>query len=186
MTATGRDVDLSGVDIGTVVKVKGGVGSFREVRQMLLERICRSDEFSPPFSFLLLSSLATRPTGNGLNSYEAIIRTTNEEVTAWAENTAFRKEVLDTAWVVGEEEEKRARRKAEGLDRERQRRRRKRREEEERKAKGKSAGAGKEKRRGKDEGHGRRDGDVGPSKRQAGDEDRDRRREVDKARKSNV
>lgn len=42
VTATGRDVDLSGVDIGTVVKVKGGMGSFREVRQMLLERICRS------------------------------------------------------------------------------------------------------------------------------------------------
>ena len=42
VTATGRDVDLSGVDIGTVVKVKGGVGSFREVRQMLLERICTS------------------------------------------------------------------------------------------------------------------------------------------------
>ena len=42
VTATGRDVDLSGVDVGTVVKVKGGVGSFREVRQMLLERICRS------------------------------------------------------------------------------------------------------------------------------------------------
>ena len=42
VTATGRDVDLRGVDIGTVVKVKGGVGSFREMRQMLLERICRS------------------------------------------------------------------------------------------------------------------------------------------------
>ncbi len=42
ITATGRDVDLSGVDIGTVVKAKGGVGSFREVRQMLLERICKS------------------------------------------------------------------------------------------------------------------------------------------------
>ena len=41
VTATGRDVDLSGMDIGTVVKVKGGVGSFRDVRQMLLERICR-------------------------------------------------------------------------------------------------------------------------------------------------
>ena len=42
VTATGRDVDLSGVDIGTVVKVKGGMGSFREVRQMLMERICMS------------------------------------------------------------------------------------------------------------------------------------------------
>ena len=40
ISATGRAVDLSGVDVGTVVKVKGGVGSFREVRQMLLERIC--------------------------------------------------------------------------------------------------------------------------------------------------
>ncbi len=42
VTAMGRDVDLSGVDVGTVVKVKGGVGSFREVRQMQLERICTS------------------------------------------------------------------------------------------------------------------------------------------------
>lgn len=52
VTATGRDVDLSGVDIGTVVKVKGGVGSFREVRQMLLERICRST--GPPPAFVAL------------------------------------------------------------------------------------------------------------------------------------
>ena len=42
ITATRRDVDLSGVDIGTVVKVKGGVGSFRDVKQVLLERICTS------------------------------------------------------------------------------------------------------------------------------------------------
>ena len=40
ISSTGRAVNLSGVDVGTVVKVKGGVGSFREVRQMLLERIC--------------------------------------------------------------------------------------------------------------------------------------------------
>ena len=45
ISATGRAVDLSGVDIGTVVKVKGGVGSFRDVRQMLLERICMSLSF---------------------------------------------------------------------------------------------------------------------------------------------
>lgn len=42
VTATGRDIDLSGVDIGTVVKVRGGVGSFREMKQMQLERICTS------------------------------------------------------------------------------------------------------------------------------------------------
>lgn len=50
VTATGRDVDLSGVDIGTVVKVKGGVGSFREVRQMLLERICMPTKIPLVFS----------------------------------------------------------------------------------------------------------------------------------------
>lgn len=166
-----------------MVKVKGGVGSFREVRQMLLERICRSNGFPLPFPFFFF---ATRPTNKRLNSYEAIIRTTNEEVAAWAENTAFRKEVLDKAWVVGEEEEKRARRKAEGLDRERQRRGRKRRQEEEAKAKGKSAGAGKEKRRGREEGHGRREGEVGPSKRQASGEDRNRRREAHKASRSDA
>ena len=63
VTATGRAVDLSGVDIGTVVKVKGGVGSFREVRQMLLERICRSHVALSPlaFSSFFLLSFATGP-----------------------------------------------------------------------------------------------------------------------------
>lgn len=42
VTATGRDVDLSGVDIGTVVKVRGGVGLFRAERQVQVERMCRS------------------------------------------------------------------------------------------------------------------------------------------------
>lgn len=39
-TATGRTVDLTGVDIGAVVKVKGGLGEFRGEKQVLLERIC--------------------------------------------------------------------------------------------------------------------------------------------------
>ena len=142
----------------------------------------------PLFSFLLFLPCATRPKNNVLKSPEAIIRTTNEEVAAWAENTAFRHSVLDKAWVVGEEEEKRARRKAEGLDRERQRRRRKRRDEEEGRERetGKPAVAGKEKRRAREEGHGRREGEVGPSKRQIGGQDRDHRRELHNARKTNV
>ncbi|KAF6230357.1 hypothetical protein HO133_004699 [Letharia lupina] len=156
VTATGRDVDLSGVDIGSVVKVKGGVGLFREVRQMLLERI-------------------------------SIIRTTNEEAAAWAENTAFRKEILSQPWVVSEEEEKRARRKAEGLDREKQarkeRKKRKLREEYD----GKRAVAEKEKRRAerkrREEGQGRREGEAGPLGRQADGEHRKRRRDVEKARR---
>ena len=39
VTATGRAIDLRGVDLGNVVKVKGGIGAFREQRQVLLERI---------------------------------------------------------------------------------------------------------------------------------------------------
>ena len=40
VTSTGRPVDLDGIDIGTVVKVKGKIGSFRGEKQMHLERIC--------------------------------------------------------------------------------------------------------------------------------------------------
>lgn len=40
ITAMGGEVDLNGVDVGTVVKAKGGVGSWRGEKQMLLERIC--------------------------------------------------------------------------------------------------------------------------------------------------
>lgn len=41
LTATGRTVDLSGIDIGSVVKVKGGIGMFRGEKQVILERICK-------------------------------------------------------------------------------------------------------------------------------------------------
>lgn len=39
-TATGRSIDLTRIDIGVVVKVKGGIGSFRGEKQVLLEKIC--------------------------------------------------------------------------------------------------------------------------------------------------
>lgn len=59
----------------------------------------------------------------------AIVRTTNEEAAAWAENTAFRHDILNHPWIVSEHDEKRAKRKAEGLDHERKMRdKRKRRE----------------------------------------------------------
>lgn len=47
VTATGRDIDLGGVDVGSVVKVKGGVGSWREEKQVLLERICTNCSLDP-------------------------------------------------------------------------------------------------------------------------------------------
>ena len=40
-TASGNEVDLTGVDIGSVVKVKGGIGCFRGEKQMTLERLSR-------------------------------------------------------------------------------------------------------------------------------------------------
>lgn len=47
----------------------------------------------------------------------AILPTTNDEVTAWAETSAFRRDILSTSWVVGDQDLSRARRKAEGLER---------------------------------------------------------------------
>ena len=39
-TATGRTLDLMEVDVGAVVKVKGGVKTFRGEKQLVLERLC--------------------------------------------------------------------------------------------------------------------------------------------------
>lgn len=47
VTSTGRPIDLSGIDIGTVVKVKGKIGSFRGEKQMHLERICMLRQAQP-------------------------------------------------------------------------------------------------------------------------------------------
>lgn len=41
-TATGRTIDLKGVDVGAVMKVKGGIGTFRGEKQLVLERLCTS------------------------------------------------------------------------------------------------------------------------------------------------
>lgn len=40
-TAQGNNVNLNGVDIGSIVKVKGGIGCFRGEKQMTLERLSR-------------------------------------------------------------------------------------------------------------------------------------------------
>lgn len=65
LTATGRTMDLSGIDTGAVVKVKGGVGMFRGQKQVMLERICTMNFFlsliifAPSSSFLFLLSHCT-------------------------------------------------------------------------------------------------------------------------------
>ena len=39
VTSSRKDIDLTGVDVGTIVKIKGLIGSWRAERQLLLERI---------------------------------------------------------------------------------------------------------------------------------------------------
>ncbi|KAL8741136.1 MAG: hypothetical protein Q9184_008420 [Pyrenodesmia sp. 2 TL-2023] len=108
-TNEGFRISLKDIDIGSVVKIKGGISEFRGEKQVTLERI-------------------------------SVVRTTNEEASAWAENATFYDEILSKPWVVGERKQQEARVEAEGVKRERQARRdRKRRkkapeEKEERKA----------------------------------------------------
>lgn len=40
-TVLENTVDLTGVDVGSVVKVKGLIGSFRGMKQVQLERLCK-------------------------------------------------------------------------------------------------------------------------------------------------
>lgn len=41
VSPTGNAISLDGVDVGSIVKVKGGIGEFRGTRQLCLERIAR-------------------------------------------------------------------------------------------------------------------------------------------------
>ncbi|KAL9605886.1 MAG: hypothetical protein Q9179_000950 [Wetmoreana sp. 5 TL-2023] len=110
-TNEGYKVHLKDIDIGSVVKVKGGISEFRGEKQITLERIF-------------------------------LVRTTNEEASAWTENAIFYRDVLSKPWVVSEREQQQAKREAEGVEQEREarkerkRRRKEREEQRERKAKG--------------------------------------------------
>ena len=62
-SAMGNTVDLNGVDVGTVVKVKGTVGSFRGMKQVQLERLGK--QWCTPFlywgvSYTMLSNIMQR------------------------------------------------------------------------------------------------------------------------------
>ncbi|KAL8768362.1 MAG: hypothetical protein Q9209_005396 [Squamulea sp. 1 TL-2023] len=94
------NIDLKAFEVGSVVKIKGGISEYRGEKQVKLERI-------------------------------SLIQTTSEEATAWAENATFHKNILCKPWVVSENHQRRAKRKAEGVEEERevrQHRRRRRKE----------------------------------------------------------
>ena len=84
-TATGRALDLTGFDVGSVVKAKGGLSTFRGVKQLTLERLTH-------------------------------ITSTTAEARAWAENTAFRRDVLDRPWVVSVDDQRNLKKEAEGRE----------------------------------------------------------------------
>lgn len=147
LTATGRTVDLSGVDVGAVVKVKGGVGVFRGEKQVSLERICtifylpqnilRSPSVS--LSHVPLHTLRSKINKLYLSNepylkIAALISSTNDELSAWAEISSFRESILMIPWVISLQDERRARRKAEGVEYE-QKRKSERQERKERKEK---------------------------------------------------
>ncbi|KAL8915113.1 MAG: hypothetical protein Q9171_000416 [Xanthocarpia ochracea] len=87
-TSEGK-VNLNMFEVGSVVKIKGGISEFRGEKQVTLERI-------------------------------SLVRTTSEEVTAWAENAAFYKNVMGKPWVVTERDQRRAKNQAAGLEQERE------------------------------------------------------------------
>ena len=67
--------------------------------------------------------------------HTALIHTTTEEATAWAELAQYRNDVLSKPWVLSEKEQIQAKRKAEGRDRHRERKEREKRKRLKEKAK---------------------------------------------------
>ncbi|KAL8952159.1 MAG: hypothetical protein Q9222_001913 [Ikaeria aurantiellina] len=86
-TSEGK-VSLQEIDVGSVVKIKGGLSEFRGEKQATLERI-------------------------------SLVHTTNEEVEAWAQNTAFYQHTLSRPWTISERERQQAKLKATGKERKR-------------------------------------------------------------------
>ena len=96
------------------MKVKVGIGSWKGKKQMHLERICTLCLYSIYVSHCKLETL-TIIVSSELSSAPP----TKKPPSAWAENIAFRKSILNNPWSVSDKDEKRVRKKAEGLDCER-------------------------------------------------------------------
>ncbi|CAF9931613.1 MAG: hypothetical protein HETSPECPRED_008144 [Heterodermia speciosa] len=108
-TAQGNTIDLTGVDVGSVIKIKGTIGTFRGTRQIHLERLCKTFQMAVYKGQHDIATYAERP-------LTGIIRTTNEEVSTWNDSITFRRNVLSKPWVLTDQEERRAKRKAEGYE----------------------------------------------------------------------
>ncbi|KAL9117419.1 MAG: hypothetical protein Q9187_006044 [Circinaria calcarea] len=107
-TITGNTIDMSGIDLGNVVKVKGGIGEFRGERQITLERI---KGLSTTAKFLHLPG---------------VMRDTTDEAKAWAELSQFRKSILSKPWNISFAEETKLKEEADGTAHKAEKQRRKR------------------------------------------------------------
>ena len=70
-TLSGVEIDMLGVDLGAVVKVKGGIGEFRGERTITLERISMS---SPSSNSILLQFYYSLAQGNGADANLDLLR----------------------------------------------------------------------------------------------------------------
>lgn len=114
-------------------------------------------------------------------AHTAVVRTTNEEAGAWAENATFHNEILSTPWVVSERKQQEARIEAEGLKREREARRDRKRRKKALEEKGERK-ARREQERGRRDKSGRGDGEK---KRETGEvKSTSRKHEVSKMARS--
>ncbi|MCJ1388389.1 hypothetical protein MMC18_001236 [Xylographa bjoerkii] len=123
-TLSGVAIDLAGLDVGSVVKVKGGVGVFRGERQVELERIGTVPRHAPPTSCSLHTHTPTpldsalgyymSPTNLRPVAYLAPIHTTTAEAAAWREAQLFRTAVLSVPWSLTPDEQRRLKEEADG------------------------------------------------------------------------
>ncbi|KAI9752621.1 MAG: hypothetical protein M1835_001082, partial [Candelina submexicana] len=122
--SAGERIDMDGIDLGSVVKVKGNIDSFRGVRQIVLQRI---STLFPDFLSHLNSVI---PSVKGFSNeyglwHTDLVHTTDAEALAWEELNAFRTSVLSKPWYLSPEAQQQ-------LDLEEQKRERRRKQKERR------------------------------------------------------
>ena len=128
----GYKVDITGVEIGNVVKVKGGVGEWLGTRQLTLERICELRSFSSSSYFITLEALLDKCRLISL----VYNQTTSDELVAWSAAASLYEAVLSKPWVLIESQVKRLKAEADGTMKRREERRKRKREREMRQASG--------------------------------------------------
>ena len=106
-TLSGNAIDLKDIDLGCVLKVKGGISEFRGEKQVTLERFGRFPSRSTWLHKNYHASLL-------LTSPSELIRSTTSEAAAWREMHGFRTSILCKPWHILPDEETRLKAEADG------------------------------------------------------------------------